>query len=75
MQLQEDGTWEYRVLSQGVADTDEEGLEDRTLNELQMTVPRASGDAAGIEQLMSSKAENNLGLFVRPDGVNEPHLK
>ena len=40
-----------------------------------MTVPQASGDAAVIEQLMSSEAEKNLGLFVRPDGVNEPHLK
>ena len=75
VQLREDGTWEYRVPSQGVANADEEGLEDRTLNELRMTVPQASGDAAVIEQLMSSEAEKNLGLFVRPDGVNEPHLK
>ena len=27
-----------------------------------------------IEQLMHSEAVENLGLFTRPDGVNEPHL-
>ena len=75
MQLREDGTWEYRAPSQGNSGEDDEDLEDRTLNDLRMTVPQASGDAKVIAQLMHSEADKNLGLFVRPDGVNEPHLK
>ena len=74
MEPKEDGTWEYLAPSKGQVGDDDE-LEDRTLNELRLTVPQASGEAAVIEQLTHSEAVENLGLFVRPDGVNEPHLK
>ena len=74
MEPKEDGTWEYLAPSKGLVGEDEE-LEDRTLNDLQLTVPQASGEAAVIEQLTHSKAVENLGLFVRPDGKNEPHLE
>ena len=38
--------------------------EDRTLNDLRLTVPQASGEAAVIEQLTHSKTVENLGLFI-----------
>ena len=73
MQPKEDGTWEYLAPSQGQAGNDND-LEDGALNELQLTVPQASGEAAVIKQLTHSKAVKNLGLFAQPNGVNEPHL-
>ena len=73
----EDGTWEYRTINPDLP-TDETGevaaSTDDTLRSLRLEVPQASGDAVAIEQLMHSKAVENLGLFIRPDGVNEPHL-
>ena len=74
MESKEGGTWEYLAPSKGHVEDNKE-LDDRTLNDLQLTVPQVSGEAAVIEQLVYSKAVKNLGLFVQPDGVNEPHLK
>ena len=76
--VKEDGIWEYRTINLTLpADNknkDVDTMRDDTLSNLKTKVPQASGDVVAIKQLMQSKATKNLGLFTRPDGVNEPHL-
>ena len=74
---QEDGTWEYRTINSGLPTDENDDVDvdpEDALRTMRLTVPQASGDAVAIEQLMHSEAVENLGLFTRPDGVNEPHL-
>ena len=74
MQPQANGTWEYQACSKGQRlagiKEEEEQTEDLTVDELQMTVPLASGEVAVIEQLMHSKMVKNLVLCARPDRNN-----
>ena len=76
--VKEDGIWEYRTINLTLpADNknkDVDTMRDDTLSNLKTKVPQASGDVVAIKQLMQSEAAKNLGLFTRPDGVNEPHL-
>ena len=74
---QEDGTWEYRTINSGQPTDENDDVNvdpEDALRTMRLKVPQASGDAVAIEQLMHSEAVENLGLFTRPDGVNEPHL-
>ena len=54
----------------------DEPPEERELDNFQLKVPQASGrPAAVIDQLQSSQAEKNLGIFTPPDGNCEPQFE
>ena len=64
------------------ADSDEpDGEEDAEddkeggLNTMVMTVPQASGKEAAIDQLQSTQASKNLGLYTAPEGSPDPQLE
>ena len=40
-----------------------------------MGVPRVNGNITAINQLKSSEAVKNLGLFARLDGDNSPYMQ
>ena len=45
-----------------------------SIDDFQMTIPQATGDAAVIEQLQLCQAMKNLGLYALPEGGTEPQF-
>ena len=69
-----DGTWVYRDHEKRRAEDKEEDMADE-LDDLPITIPQNSGEAATITRLRSDEAVENLGLFARLDGCNSRHLQ
>ena len=47
---------------------------EREIDAMQMTVPQTNGSNAHVDQLQSSQAVKNLGLYAPPDGSTEPQF-
>ena len=70
--------WVYRDTETKNRKGKEEEEEDeykKELDSLEMTVLQLMGDAKAIKLLKSSKAVKNLGLFTRPDGCSNRHMR
>ena len=48
--------------------------DDDVADDLEMTVPKSTGDAKAIQLLRSSKGVKNLGLFSHPDRCSNRHI-
>ena len=85
-----DGTWEYNRCTPALStikegkvypgtievEQDDNEPEDRELDNFQLKIPQASGrPAAVIDQLQSSQAEKNLGIYTPPDENSEPQFE
>ena len=67
------GTYFPPIYEEGEEDPEDD--EEGGLNTIVMTVPQASGKEAAIDQLQSTQATKNLGLYTAPEGSPDPQLE
>ncbi len=70
------GGWMYTDQQQrGQGETEEEDTEMHKLSTLAFSVPTYAGEMERIYRLPTDKADNNIGLFARPDGKSDQHFE
>ena len=70
------GGWVYTDQQQrGQEEGEEEDQEMHELSTMDFSVPTYAGGMERINRLPTNKADNNLGLFARPDGKSEQHFE
>ena len=81
-----DGSWEYRRCESlllttkqreeipGTGMIDDNPDNHGSIDDFQMKIPLATGDAAVIEQLHLCQAMKNLGLYAPPEGRTKPQF-
>ena len=67
------GTYFPPIPEEGEEDPEDD--EEGGLNTIVMTVPQASRKEAAIDQLQSTQATKNLGLYTAPEGSPDPQLE